>query len=284
MGSFTFKELKNHFSDSLAQIYEQSEIDALFFRLFEDIFDIQKFQIQLDYNNTVPEQQLDILLDSLSRLQTSEPLQYITQKAYFLDLELYISPSVLIPRPETEELVKHVMRENIQKPKIIDIGTGSGCISVSLAKFIFDSEVFAIDISKNAIDTAQLNATKYSVKIDFKQLDIFEISDSNFPQKFDIIVSNPPYVTESDKANMQNNVLLYEPKNALFVPDSSALKYYNAIAKFAETNLAKKGIVWVEINERFGNETCDVFAQYFSNVKLYNDFRDKSRFVRATNT
>ncbi|HPW67159.1 MAG TPA: peptide chain release factor N(5)-glutamine methyltransferase [Salinivirgaceae bacterium] len=284
MGSFTFKELKNHFSDSLAQIYEQSEIDALFFRLFEDIFDIQKFQIQLDYNNTVPEQQLDILLDSLSRLQTSEPLQYITQKAYFLDLELYISPSVLIPRPETEELVKHVMRENIQKPKIIDIGTGSGCISVSLAKFIFDSEVFAIDISKNAIDTAQLNATKYSVKIDFKQLDIFEISDSNFPQKFDIIVSNPPYVTESDKANMQNNVLLYEPKNALFVPDNSALKYYSAIAKFAYTNLVENGVVWVEINERFGKETCDVFTQYFSNVKLYNDFRDKPRFVRATNT
>ncbi|HOG19370.1 MAG TPA: peptide chain release factor N(5)-glutamine methyltransferase [Salinivirgaceae bacterium] len=284
MGSFTFKELKNHFSDSLAQIYEQSEIDALFFRLFEDIFDIQKFQIQLDYNNTVPEQQLEILLDSLSRLQTFEPLQYITQKAYFLDLELYVSPSVLIPRPETEELVKHVLRENIQKPKIIDIGTGSGCISISLAKFIYDSEVFAIDISKNAIDTTQLNATKYGVKINFKQLDIFEISDSDFLPKFDIIVSNPPYVTESDKANMQNNVLLYEPKNALFVPDSSALKYYSAIAKFANTNLAKNGVIWVEINERFGSETCNVFAQYFSNVKLYNDFRDKPRFVRATNT
>ncbi|MGI6478359.1 MAG: peptide chain release factor N(5)-glutamine methyltransferase [Salinivirgaceae bacterium] len=284
MSNFTFKELKKHFSDSLAQIYEQSEIDALFFRLFEDIFDIQKFQIQLDYNNKVPEQQLEILLNSLSRLQASEPLQYITQKAYFLDLELYVSPSVLIPRPETEELVKHILRENREKPRIIDIGTGSGCISISLAKFIYDSEVVAIDISKNAIDTAQLNATKYGVNIDFKQLDIFEILDSDFPQKFDIIVSNPPYVTESDKANMQNNVLLYEPKNALFVPDSSALKYYNAIAKFAETNLAKKGIVWVEINERFGNETCDVFAQYFSNVKLYNDFRDKSRFVRATNT
>ena len=224
------------------------------------------------------------MLNSLSRLQASEPLQYITQKAYFLDLELYVSPSVLIPRPETEELVKHILRENREKPRIIDIGTGSGCISISLAKFIYDSEVVAIDISKNAIDTAQLNATKYGVNIDFKQLDIFEILDSDFPQKFDIIVSNPPYVTESDKANMQNNVLLYEPKNALFVPDSSALKYYNAIAKFAETNLAKKGIVWVEINERFGNETCDVFAQYFSNVKLYNDFRDKSRFVRATNT
>lgn len=266
------------------QIYEQSEIDTLFFRLFEDIFDIQKFQIQLDYNNKVPEQQLEILLDSLSRLQTSEPLQYITQKAYFLDLELYVSPSVLIPRPETEELVKHILRENREKPRIIDIGTGSGCISISLAKFIYDSEVVAIDISKNAIDTAQLNATKYGVNIDFKQLDIFEILDSDFPQKFDIIVSNPPYVTESDKTNMQNNVLLYEPKNALFVPDSSALKYYSAIAEFASTNLAKNGVIWVEINERFGTETCDVFAQYFSNVKLYNDFRDKSRFVRATNT
>ena len=245
------------------------------------IFSISKVQIQPDYNK-VPEQQLEtcsIRYHGYKHLN----LQYITQ-SILLDLEPYVSPSVLIPRPETEELVKHILRENREKPRIIDIGTGSGCISISLAKFIYDSEVVAIDISKNAIDTAQLNATKYGVNIDFKQLDIFEILDSDFPQKFDIIVSNPPYVTESDKANMQNNVLLYEPKNALFVPDSSALKYYNAIAKFAETNLAKKGIVWVEINERFGNETCDVFAQYFSNVKLYNDFRDKSRFVRATNT
>ncbi len=282
MDKFTFKQLKNHFSESLGQIYEQSEIDSLFFRLFEDIFDIPKFKIQLEYNNLIPEQQQDILLHSLSRLLSFEPLQYITQKAYFLDFELYVSPVTLIPRPETEELVKHILRENIAAPKILDIGTGSGCIAISLAKYIYNSDVYAIDISKQALDIALLNATKYNVDINLEQLDIFKLT-SSFLQKYDIIVSNPPYVTESEKANMHKNVLMHEPESALFVPDSDALKYYIAIADFANNNISDNGVLWVEINENYGTSTCDVFGKYFSNVTLYNDFRNKPRFVRATN-
>jgi release factor glutamine methyltransferase len=281
MDSITLRQWQVRFSESLAQIYEQSEIEALFYRLIDDLLKIPKYKILLDFDKPITESEFEILAKALQRLSMAEPLQYITGKTFFRDLELLVSPAVLIPRPETEELVGLVLQETMESPKILDIGTGSGCIAISLAKSFLGTDVCALDISTEALDIAKQNAINNKTRVRFFQYDIFNLPASFYQQNYDIIVSNPPYVTESDKSQMHKNVLLHEPSLALFVPDREALKYYTAISHIASKCLLQNGIVWVEINESLGFETAEVFRQQFLNVQIFNDFRGKERFIRA---
>ena len=222
----------------------------------------------------------------MARIKKSEPLEYIFNRAEFLDLELFTESSVLIPRPETEELalmISDYLKQRETGLKILDIGTGSGCIPIYLALQHPDNKFFACDISDKALSTANKNAQKYSVR----NLEIFYADILNYTQneilnnlEFDVIISNPPYVTDSEKPLMANNVLDYEPHTALFVPDSDPLLFYKKISEFAASHLSSCGKIYFEINERFGKETIQMLEEFgFTNVLVKNDLFGKDRMA-----
>ncbi|MFZ5940990.1 MAG: peptide chain release factor N(5)-glutamine methyltransferase [Bacteroidota bacterium] len=220
----------------------------------------------------------------VTELKGYRPVQYVLGVAGFHDLLFAVDESVLIPRQETEELVDMIIKENSDSSKIFcDLGTGSGCIAVSLAHALPGAEVHATDISQEALATARKNAERNGVKITFHHADL--LSDSPFPKelRFDILVSNPPYVTEAEKSLMDPHVKDHEPSRALFVPDRDPLVFYRRIAGLAPACLNTGGCVWLEINERFGRETADIFArQGFGEVSVLKDLRQKDRFIKAT--
>ena len=217
----------------------------------------------------------------MNRLAKAEPLQFITCKAYFYGREFYVEPGVLIPRSETEELINHCISVMTQKCRVLDIGTGSGCIATTLAVEKKESEIVAIDISPKAISVAKRNALSQGVDVAFFDYDIFSLPSPIYKSKFDLIVSNPPYVTDAEMDVMHKNVVEYEPHLALFVPNEDALRYYRIIAIESTRLLKKYGWVIVEINEAFGEETAAVFRHYFCKVTLINDLHGKPRFVKA---
>lgn len=223
----------------------------------------------------------------LNRIQQNEPLEYVFNSAQFCDIELYTNGNVLIPRPETEELVMRILNDlKMRRMKdrvgdnllsLLDIGTGSGCIPVFLATKFPCCRYHAIDISDAAIATARSNAERHGCDINFVKADIFNFQTSD---TFDIIVSNPPYVLDSEKRLMQSNVLDYEPATALFVPDDDPLKFYRVICQFAATHLVEGGVLYFEINERFGGETADLMKRNgFAGVEVVKDLFGKDRFV-----
>jgi release factor glutamine methyltransferase len=224
----------------------------------------------------------------IKRISDHEPLEYVFNSAQFIDIELYTNSNVLIPRPETEELALKIVGEiqaRLQRDNrvgdkpisILDIGTGSGCIPVYLATKFPGCQFSAIDISDDALATARSNAERHGCNINFIKADILDYQTSAM---FDIIVSNPPYVLESEKALMQPNVLDYEPDTALFVPDDDPLKFYRAISKFAVGHLNDGGKLYFEINEKFGVETAELMRSCgFQEVKVIKDLFDKDRFV-----
>ncbi len=250
--------------------------------MIDDVFGIPRYKALLDFDTPVTQQQHLEFETILKRLQLAEPLQYITGKTHFRDLELMVSPAVLIPRPETEEMIELSIADINQRSRILDIGTGSGCIAISLAKIYPEAQVLAIDISKDALEIARKNAKLNNVTIQFENCDIFDLPESFCEHKLDVIISNPPYVTESDKSQMHKNVLAYEPSLALFVPDKEALKYYQAICGFARKCLSDKGVIWVEINENFGLETLNLFRSFFKVATIVNDNQGKNRFIRIS--
>lgn len=220
---------------------------------------------------------------ALLELQNNRPIQYVIGKTIFCDLAFFVDENVLIPRPETEELVNWIVEneKNKNAQTLVDIGTGSGCIAIALAKKIENAKVFAIDISQKAIEKAKYNAEYNNVNVDFLEINILQ--KINLQQKFDIIISNPPYICENEKTEMQNNVLNFEPHTALFVPNNDALKFYNAIADFASLHLAENGKIYLEINERFGSETTNLFiAKGFANVELRKDLSGKNRMLKIS--
>ncbi|MBP5583649.1 MAG: peptide chain release factor N(5)-glutamine methyltransferase [Bacteroidales bacterium] len=219
----------------------------------------------------------------LQRLATAEPVQYIRGKADFYDLQFLVNPSVLIPRQETEELVNVILQEHDNKtPKIIDLGTGSGCIAITLAKHLPNAKVSAVDVSEQALQTAKSNALKNDVSVDFYLGDMQDDDFmSQFP-KFDIIVSNPPYVCQAEKNEMRQNVLQYEPHLALFVEDNNPLQFYRTIAHFASKHLAENGTIYCEINETLGKETKQLFESFgFSKCEIRKDLFGKDRIVKV---
>ena len=282
MTTTTFRQLQQVFVESLAQIYEQSEIKAIFFRLIEDIYDIQKYKVVLDFDLPISTEMEENLYQCLQKLYIAIPLQYITQKAHFYGRPFFVNSGVLIPRPETEELVQSCLTFMKSGWRVLDIGTGSGCIAITLAKECDNIFVTAIDISPDAVEIAKNNNNHYKAEVQVWELDIFNLPLHFYDQKFDLIVSNPPYVTDAEKQLMHKNVIDHEPHLALFVPNDDALKFYNAIAFEAFQLLNSEGIVFVEINEALGNETKSVFEKYFKVVVLINDFRDRPRFVKAS--
>jgi release factor glutamine methyltransferase len=212
------------------------------------------------------------------------PVQYIIGKARFLDCEIQVTSDVLIPRPETEELVSFFLKNNnLSNPKILDIGTGSGCIAIAIKKALPEAEVMGIDASGKALEIARKNSFINHAIVDFFPVDIFKIeARKGLPKDFDIIISNPPYVIESQKNEMRKNVLDYEPNSALFVSDSNPLEFYEAIAEFAKYHLKSSGKLYLEINETLSRETCALLeSKGYSNTKVLLDFRGKKRFVMA---
>jgi len=278
-------EIKKQYLKRLKSIYSEEEIISIFFILTEKYNNLKRIDIAVNKNI---EKNEDLLLNILNDLEEHKPIQYILGETEFFGLTFKVNTSVLIPRPETEELVSWVINDVEAKApiKILDIGTGSGCIAIALAKHFYNSKVFALDVSKNALITAKQNAKINEVSVTFIEADILNKDYSNFSigvDKFDIIISNPPYVRDSEKSQMKPNVLNYEPHLALFVNNDNALKFYKAIAEFAIKKLKPSGSLFFEINEYLANEVEELLIHYnFKTTKMKNDIFGKDRMVKST--
>jgi len=281
----TFQQIKSEYLNNLNQLYDAREISVFVEMIMENYFSLTRTDLLLRGDKEFDATQIEIVFNVLGRLKLSEPIQYIIEQAHFYGLIFKVNPHTLIPRQETEELIYLIAKENKQlTPKILDIGTGSGCIAITLKKEIPLSEVFAVDFSLKALEMAALNAKSNNIDVHFSELDILSWHSKNdFPfEKLDIIVSNPPYIRLSEKALMHTNVLNYEPETALFVEDSKALIFYEAIAKFALCFLKAKGKLYFEINEAFGIETAELLSSLgFKNCSIHKDLNGKNRFVSA---
>ena len=277
-----YSQIKKFFHQQLKEIYIENEIDSLFFIALEYVTSISKIEYILQKEEEISEEKLIELKFILEELTKNKPIQYITKNAYFYGLNFYVNEKVLIPRQETNELVDWVlMSVTHSKPiKILDVGTGSGCIAITLKKNLPLSEVFAIDISNEAIQVAQKNANDNEVEINFLQKNILEIND--LKNNFDIIISNPPYVRELEKLEMASNVLDNEPHLALFVPDNNPLLFYEKITEIALKNLTEDGMLFFEINQYLSEETKKMIENKgFKNVTLRKDLQENYRMILA---
>jgi len=284
VSSNLLKDLLPYFKRKLKENYEDREIESIFFLICESTFGLNKINV-ISGDKRLSESELLFFRDRVTRLQTNEPIHYILGKADFYSLEIIVDSSVLIPRPETEELVDNIIKINNSKQclKILDIGTGTGCIALALKKNIPSAIVNGIDFSDNAIEIAKKNATHLQLNVSFSVVDIFE-NNLSF-DKTDIIVSNPPYIPFSDKISMKKNVLEYEPHSALFVPDNDPLRFYIRIAELALSSLNDNGQLWFEIHEEFGQKVVDLLnVMGFKNTTLIFDINNKNRIVYAEKT
>jgi len=266
----------------LAETFPQREAEQLMRILLEDLFDIDLKRQLMEPDLRIDEGQHYQLEEAVKRLQEGEPVQYVTSVARFGDLIIKVSPDVLIPRPETEELVQKICASlPKEKPlRIWDIGTGSGCIAIALAKHFVNAEVVGFDVSAAALRMAHENAENNGVKVTFVQDDVLNPQSAYFSQSVDLVVSNPPYVCDSERATMESNVLDWEPQTALFVPDTDPLLFYRQILKLAKDQLNPDGQVWFEINERMGEEMLGLSHGFgFSKTKVLEDFAGKIRFL-----
>ena len=277
------KDIRNHYCEQLCSIYDKDEANAMILILLEHYFNINRVKMALEPQLRLSESEMLTFHFAVKDLLKNKPIQYIIGKTEFCDLKFKVNENVLIPRPETSELVHLIV--NSQQPtansqqSILDIGTGSGCIAISLAKMISGSEVYALDISEKALEVAKENAVNNNVNVTFIHDDILSLKNK-IDTKFDIIVSNPPYVRELEKAEMRDNVLNWEPHNALFVSDNNPLIFYRIILEFAKSHLKENGEIWFEINEFLGKEMTELCNEMgFSQVEVFNDFRGKERVL-----
>jgi release factor glutamine methyltransferase len=278
------KALRDNMIRELMNIYPEKECINMISMLFYSVAGIEKKDFLPDPERLVKENIKAELSAKFSELLNNKPIQYVTGTAYFYDLELEVDPSVLIPRPETEELVKWVADDHKeeQELKVLDIGTGSGCIILALSRLLKNPQITATDISEKALSIATRNGLKYGIRVDFRKMDILDENIWNEYEKYDIIVSNPPYVREMEKKEMQANVLEYEPPGALFVPDDDPLLFYRAIARFSGLKLSPQGKLYLEINENLGDETVMLLKnEGFIEIILKKDMRGKDRMIRC---
>lgn len=286
------KEFRNHFNNQLSTVFPQTEIDSFFFLLIEKELDLKRIDVALNNQLHIPEEKFKHLYNSLSRLKSQEPIQYILGETEFFGLPFIVNKQTLIPRPETEELVEWIISE-VTKHKsnvtssvvekslaILDIGTGTGCIPISLAKNLPNATITAIDISSEALKIATQNAEINDVKIDFIEHDILSINQLS--EKFDIIISNPPYVRELEKAEIQPNVLENEPHLALFVEDENPLIFYKKIAELAKNHLKENGVLFFEINQYLAKETIEMLTEKGFKTELKKDIFDNDRMTKST--
>lgn len=281
------KDFKSNFKKELTAIYPNTEIDSFFFLLMEEYMGLQRIETVLKSEINIPENILSDLKNATNKLKNEEPIQYIIGETEFFGLPFKVNKHTLIPRPETEELVEWVLNEvemlNLKKDKsisILDIGTGTGCIPIALAKRLPKAAISAIDVSKEALKVAKENAALNQVNIDFIELDI--LKTRHLPKEFDIIISNPPYVRELEKKEIQNNVLQNEPHLALFVSNNNPLIFYEKIAELARKDLSEKGILFFEINQYLGLETVNMLkTKGFDHIELRKDIFKNDRKVKA---
>jgi release factor glutamine methyltransferase len=285
----TFREAERIFTDRLNPVYDRREAASLAWLSISHICKIERAEYLNLKDTEIPADKYESLLNILGELETGKPLQYVIGETEFYGLTFKVNPSVLIPRPETEELVDWIISDirNSKTPikglKIIDIGTGSGCIPISLKKNLPENQLFALDVSHEALDVSKQNAVLNQTEVNFIQGDILNLLNKEInDEKFGIIVSNPPYVTEVEKQQMQPNVLEYEPHLALFVPNNDPLIFYRAIAVFALKHSDKNGYLYLEINENLGEETVQLLKQMgFKSIELRQDLSGKDRMIRS---
>ena len=290
------KQYKTHFFDLLKNIQDEQEIESFFFILTEYLHNLKRIDVALNPDFEISDAAIEKWNAILAQLQQEKPIQYITREAWFYGLRFEVNENTLIPRPETEELVEWIIESQKSKVKsqkfeILDIGTGTGCIPISLKANLPHVNVSAIDVSEKALEVARRNAVSNKVEINFIQTNILEVEDlsqlqtPNFqlPTSFDIIVSNPPYVRNLEKQEIKKNVLDYEPHLALFVEDTDALLFYRKIAQLALKNLAPNGLLFFEINQYLGKETVELLENLgFKNIELKKDMYGNDRMIRCS--
>lgn len=266
---------------TLTPLHGVAEARAIVYALLEDVFGLSKTDVLLGRFEGLSATEKARFKECAARLSQGEPLQYVVGTAPFGDLRFEVTPSTLIPRPETLELVEWVATDEQVRPalRLLDIGTGSGCIAISLAKLLPQATVSAWDISAEALTVARRNAERNGVTIDFKQVDALHVTEA---ETYDCIVSNPPYICEAEKAEMTDSVLLHEPHTALFVPNTDPLRFYRAIAELGMRCLSPGGTLYFEINRSYGAETCNLLRDLgFRDVELRKDFYGNDRMVKA---
>ncbi len=277
-------DYRSHFLSTLSSLYDAGEVERFFYLLLEHKRALKRIDLAVNRDLTFSANEVAQLDNVVERLKVFEPIQYIIGSTVFFGLEFEVSPEVLIPRPETEELVQWILSNNpvasAGNLQILDIGTGSGCIAVSLAKNLPDASVYAIDVSDGALKIAQRNATRNAARMTLLHQDILQTVDLG--RTFDIIVSNPPYVRELEKNEIRPNVLDHEPHSALFVASDDALVFYRKIADLALRNLSPNGQLYFEINQYLGNQTMDLLQmQGFSQLELRTDLYGNDRMIYA---
>ena len=275
----TLQDFKLKMISELSSIYEMDELNSIYNLLSEDYLKIPRSKILLANEIDLDEFNQSSFLSALERLKSHEPIQYVLGKTTFMDLEFKVNSSVLIPRTETEELVRLMLKEDLDGKEILDIGTGSGCIAISLAKNLPNAKVSALDISNDALDVAKENAKLNNVDIEFIKVDIFEYQSD---KKYDIVVSNPPYVLESEKVLMKQNVLGFEPNLALFVEDNKSLKYYQHILNLSYDSINPIGQIFFEINHIKRKDLENIFKKNNRfKSEFFKDSYNKTRFLKV---
>ncbi len=283
MIGFDLHKTKRHFTEELCKGFTPRETEQLMRILLEDLFGIDQKRQLMEPELRIDELQHAQLEEAVKRLLEGVPVQYVTGKAWFDGLLFQVDESVLIPRPETEELVqKTASMLPLDRPmRIWDVGTGSGCIAIALAKRFPQAEVTAFDVSEKALETARRNAINNKVKVEFICDDVLRPQSLAWHQPVDLVISNPPYVCEREKVGMERNVLDYEPHTALFVPDDDPLLFYRQILNLAMPQLTPRGAVWFEINEAMGEEMSQLCKEKGLAVEILDDLFDKPRFCKA---
>ena len=285
------KNYKTQFLNELSFLNDEKEIESFFYIILEKLHNLRRIDLALHPDIVLDGNHLKQWKSIVSDLKIHKPIQYILGETFFCGLRLEVNQNTLIPRPETEELVDWIVVEsqksNVENLKILDIGTGSGCIAISLAKNLPNATVFAIDVSEKALATAKNNAAINDVAVTFLQKNILDVVSlsavEGLEHQFDIIVSNPPYVRNLEKSEINKNVLEYEPHLALFVEDNDALLFYRKIGTLAQKNLLPNGKLFFEINQYLGKETLALLEDLgFKNIELRKDIYGNDRMIRGT--
>ena len=273
-------ELKEFFKNQLSEIYADSEISELFSIFCNKILGMDKFELRISQHHIISEERTRVFKKLISELKTGKPYQQILGYTEFYGLKFFVDEFVLIPRPETEELLELAIREiekfNLKDLKIIDIGTGSGIIPIVLKNKFPQAKVSAIDFSEKALETAKKNADFHNLDIKFIHQNYLE---ENLSEVYDVIISNPPYIGMDEESEIADSVKEFEPKMALFSPTSNALIFYEKIADDCKNHLAENGMVFLEINQKLGEETKALFTDVLSEVYLVKDISGNDRFV-----
>lgn len=278
-------KFRSLYQKELQSLHSENEIDLMFYWITEKILDKPESVLRHLLEEELPEleENKNVFLFKLIQLKEQKPLQYITGETEFYGMKFFVNESVLIPRPETEELVEWILNDvKNAELKIIDIGTGSGCIPIVLKKNLPNASVWAMDFSEKAIETAQINADYHQTDIQFIQNDFLTMDFKELPE-FDIIVSNPPYIGETEKNAMDKNVVQFEPHSALFVSDENPLIFYERIIDFAKQKLKPNGKIYVEINQNFPRETKELFQNILENTELKKDISGNFRMIKSFN-